>query len=226
MKSGLWKKLFLMILISQLTYTPCDIHTEDSTHPHKKEVKKEEPDFMNLGDKQIPAKKPVANWRTISQESLNYTGWGGTPDEISDGRHPSKGEPKDYYYLKITSRASARAIEQNSFAMMMSTCYEAAKTNGVYSIFSKFMDAVLLEYSPEEKSGTVTYNYPERGILYTCRYGRSENGLSTKECKGQMKDFGVVICGPKDGSWANCDCLSYVKFPGGKAMLSKRITYE
>lgn len=222
MNPGFYKKLFLIILISQLTYTPCDVHTKDK---HKHEFK-DEPNFMNLENKNLPEKKIIANWRSIPEEFLNYTGWGGSPDEISNGKHPSKGEPKEYYYLKIIAKASAKSIEQNSFAMMMSTCYESAKTNGVYDIFSKFMDAVLLEYSPEERSGTITYSYPERGILYTCRYGKTENGLAVKECKGQMKDFGVAICGPKDGSWASCECLSYVKFSGGKAMLSKRIQYE
>jgi len=128
---------------------------------------------MNLENKNLPEKKIISNWRSIPEEFLNYTGWGGSPDEISNGKHPSKGEPKEYYYLKIIAKASAKSIEQNSFAMMMSTCYESAKTNGVYDIFSKFMDAVLLVYVPKKdlEEAVVSQSHTDDAHVFTLANG-------------------------------------------------------
>lgn len=214
-----WKKIFLLVLISQLSYVPCEIHTHD-----KEQV--EEPSFMNLGDKKSPPRPKEADSSQDLAKLLQFSGWGGAPMLVSSGSHPSKGNPKDYYYLKVTAKASAKSISQKSTTQMMTSCQTSARINGMTQILHEFMDAVLLEQSPTERKGKVTYADPSLGVRYSCQYETSSKGVFSKNCEGQVKDYGVLICGPRNNSWAECECLSFVKITGGQSSLSSKITYE
>lgn len=223
-----WKKMIPVILIAQLTYIPCDINSQakDKKKNSKEKVEEPIPDFL---ENDPPAKKGTMKWRSFHKAIYEKEGWGGPPEAIADGDDPFDESKKDFFYKRITARASARSIEMNSPALMMSSCQDSAKLNGVEESYRGFINAFLRDNPPDENRGQVIYNNMARATHYSCKYGQDESrNIVAKECKGFIKDHGLAVCWPKGEakSWATCECLTYIKVDGGQNKLRTMVSYE
>ncbi|MCB1178478.1 MAG: hypothetical protein KDK36_12910 [Leptospiraceae bacterium] len=228
MKFLTWKKIVVIVLLSQLSYIPCEINSQGKSHDHGKDISNTIPDFLEK-DKSKRSKDNTAKWRSFHKTIYNFSGWGGEPDLISEGEDLSRSSNKDYFYMRIRSKASSASIEKESTALMMTSCQDSAKLYGVEGSYRLFINQVLIDNPPEERRGRIIYNNMARATHYSCKYGPGgNNSLEAKECKGFIKDHGIAVCWPigENNSWSSCECLTYIKVKGGESSLKAMINYE
>ncbi|TGK12559.1 lipoprotein LipL21 [Leptospira fluminis] len=147
---------------------------------------------------------------SVGDGGWSFEGWGGPPEQRNDGKTPKDTNPKDYYYMKFSSRASAKAVAKKSPAMMQSTCREASRLQGASDVVKKMVGETV-ESASGVSDGEATANVivsQSAGIV---------KGVGVYECKatGPGSD-------PKDVSkdnWEECQCVIYAKFPGGRDAL-------
>jgi hypothetical protein len=223
-----WKKVIPIILLSQLVYVPCEVSSQSKdkkvNRPQNEDMI---PDFLE--NKKTPPYKGKTTARGFHKSIYEKEGWGGPPETITDGNDPFDDSSKEYFYKRIQSHASAKALELNSPALLLSSCQDAAKLTGFEESFRSFINHYLKENSPEENRGRITYNNTSRATHYSCKYGPDENkNPVAKECRGFIKDHGLAVCWPKgeSKSWATCECLTYIKVEGGQNKLRTMINYE
>ncbi len=160
----------------------------------------------------------------MTELAMSTNGWGGSPDLLKNGTNPNESKSKEYFYLKVNAKASAKSIEKNSELGMKTSCMDAAGLVGTYDILSSFMDALIKEKSPNNETGIVTLEL-ENNKSYTCKYFESEDKkYKTKECSGVLQNRGIAHCWSSPGdSWETCGCLVYLYFPGGKESVLKKL---
>ena len=188
MKRKIIQNLIIFVLLAQLANVDCDLNSMAT----KKRDKADE-------------------------IALATNGWGGPPDSIKKGISPTESKVKEYFYTKVTAKASAKAIESGSDSRMQTTCIDAAGLVGTYDILATFMDALVQEKKLDDENGFVTLQLDE-SKSYSCR---------TKECTGVLQNRGVAECWPTSGdSWETCGCLVYIRFPGGKEAVMKKLSFQ
>ena len=147
---------------------------------------------------------------TVGTGGWSFEGWGGPPDQRSDGKTPKDTKPKDWYYMKFPARASAKAVSRKSQAMMQSTCKEGARLQGASDVIKKMIGETI-----ESASGVSD--------------GETTANVIVSESSGLVKGVGVYECkatGPgsdpsdvtKD-NWEECQCVIYAKYKGGRDAL-------
>lgn len=201
-----WKNTFIVVLLLQLSYIPCDVSGDNTSHSEKSHKSR----FRVLD---------LSNYRSLDK----FTGWGGAPGSLDENSSPENTEPKDWFYSKIKAKASIKSIQTNSHSMKINTCQSAAEINGVSSSFQSFLNEWLTENSPDLKKGKITLSVPDNRTSYTCSFQREGNSL-TQECSGSLKGHGIAGCWTLEGrDWEECECITYIHIPGGKASLRNRI---
>ena len=199
MRLKIFQNLFVFILLSQIANVDCDI--------------------------KAMATRNKNTTTTIANETF---GWGGPPELLRDGKNPIQSQIKEYFYLKSEGRASQKAIEQNSDSLMITTCSDAASLDGAHQILSSFMDAHIQELRGSDETGTVTLRVDENKS-YTCKYSQTEDKKAkSKECSGKIQNRGTALCWSTQpgGTWESCACLSYIRFPGGKDSVLKKLEFS
>jgi hypothetical protein len=229
MRSFTWKNTFIVLLILSLKQVPCELGSESQ------KPKDVEDAVTNISIKSKTIGSPGKSIKKLDPSKkrgfdiTKFQGWGGAPDAVESGQSLSENDKKEFYYLKVKARASAKSIENKSESMMQITCQDSARLTGVDKIFATFMDAYFLEKAPEEKRGTVKLEYPDKNISYTCKYSPDEKNqkIINRECKGIIREQGIYGCwAGASNSWSDCECLTYMKFPGGKEGIESKISYE
>ncbi len=155
-------------------------------------------------------------------------GWGGPPELVREGKDPTLSSVKEYFYLEVAGKASQKAIEHGYESSMITTCTDAASLTGAFEILSVFMDAHIQEKNGTDDSGVVTLQLDE-SKSYTCKYNESDDKkLKTKECKGTIQNRGTALCWSttESGSWETCSCLTYIRFPGGRDAVLKKLEFR
>ncbi|EPG65372.1 lipoprotein LipL21 [Leptospira wolffii] len=147
---------------------------------------------------------------SVGDGGWSFEGWGGPPEQRNDGKTPKDTNPKDYYYMKFSSRASTKAVAKKSPAMMQSTCREASRLQGASDVVKKMVGETV-----ESASGVSD--------------GEATASVIVSQSAGVVKGVGVYECkasgagsDPSDVSkdnWEECQCVIYAKFPGGRDAL-------
>lgn len=145
-------------------------------------------------------------------------GWGGAPEQRSDGKTPRDTLPRDWYYMKYSARASDKSIAKKDQMMMKSTCREAARMQGAADVVRKMVGETL-----ESASGVSD--------------GQSTGQTIVSQASGLIKGVGVYEClsmGPgtlrtdaMKENWESCECVIYAKYDGGRdALVAKAKSLE
>lgn len=154
---------------------------------------------------------------SVGDGGWSFEGWGGPPEQRNDGKTPRDTNPKDYYYMKFASRASAKAIAKKNPVMVQSTCRESARLQGTSEVIRKMLGEC-------HNAGFFTCNESNHGITTDCNPFISASlakGVGIYECKatGPGSDPNDVS---KD-NWEECQCVIYAKFPGGRNALVAKV---
>ena len=168
------------------------------------------------------------NATTVGKSGWIFEGWACAPDSAKalEGKSPAhycakvEKKDKDYLYMKFSARASQKAIQMNSIGMKQTTCREAARLQVAADGLAKILGEYL-----EKASGVSD--------------GQSTGVAIIAQTKGIMKGVGIYDCcsidektgrcaeiGQKE-NWVECQCVGYMKFPGGQDGLvaqAKRVT--
>lgn len=198
MKTKVIQNLIVLTLLAQIANVDCDLKA--------KAIRKK-------------------NNTTIANE---VQGWGGPPELVREGKNPLQSEVKEYFYLKASGKASKKAIEQNSETAIITTCTDAANLVGSYEILTYFMDEHIQTEKVLDESGIVTLKLDDANS-FSCKYSESEDKkLKSKDCRGTVKNRGTALCWAtaSNGSWENCACLSYIRFPGGQDAVLKKLEFS
>ncbi|MDX1958183.1 MAG: lipoprotein LipL21 [Leptospiraceae bacterium] len=133
-----------------------------------------------------------------------FEGWAGPPEEVSK-------KPFDFFYMKKVARASEKAVNKRSGAMMQSTCVDAATTQAKGDLIGKMIGESLTGAS---------------GVSD----GESTGAVVVREFNGKLKGVNVKECKPKavatpdvpGSEYTECECVIFVKIPGGRdAIIAK-----
>ncbi|MCX7997785.1 MAG: hypothetical protein N3A69_02375 [Leptospiraceae bacterium] len=199
-----WKKIFLMLIITQLQYSPCEVSFGSHLHSHKELL------LAQTTKEPLTKKKDFSkrNWGSLDKEDT----W---EDSLS----------KDYYFTKVKARPAKHLEESGSSKMKMQSCYDAAKTQGIYNIFSELSLEYLKENSPNVREGKVIYDNPKTHLYFSCSFHSPATSFQIISCYGKAKNYGVSECDPID-SWSACNCKVYLYLPGGKNFLNQNIQIQ
>lgn len=147
---------------------------------------------------------------TVGDGGWAGEGWGGPPEQRSDGKSPKDTKPRDWYYMKYRAAASEKAIASKKAAMMQSTCKEAARVQGAADVIRKMVGETI-----EGASGVSD--------------GQSTGQVLVSQLNGNVRGVGVYECkaigpgsDPRDVSkdnWEQCECVIYTKYDGGRESL-------
>jgi hypothetical protein len=135
---------------------------------------------------------------TVGEGAKKFEGWGGAPDA------PGK-KPFDFFYMKATGRASNKAMDKRSGAMMQTTCTDAAVTGMKGNMIGK-----LIGESVQGASGVS--DGESTGVVVVREFSGQLQGVNVKECKALYPDEPST---PFSG-WKECECVVFIKIPGGK----------
>ncbi|MBK8397826.1 MAG: lipoprotein LipL21 [Leptospiraceae bacterium] len=138
-----------------------------------------------------------------------FEGWAGPPEQPN-------AKPFEFFYMKSTGRASQKAMDKRSGAMMQTTCTDAATTKVKGDLIGK-----LVKESIEGASGVA--DGESTGVVVVREFGGTLGGVNVKECKNLYPDDPNI---PYSG-WKECECIVYIKVPGGRdAVVAKATSYE
>ena len=147
-----------------------------------------------------------------------FEGWACKPDAakakqgLSPAEYCEDDAKKDYLYMKFSARASQRAVQRGSVAMMKSTCRRAARDQASAEIYAKLKGEII-----ENASGVVD--------------GESTGQAIITQLKGKVRGIGVYDCCPlnpetgecddinnikREDKWKECDCVATAYLKGGE----------
>jgi hypothetical protein len=141
---------------------------------------------------------------TVGKGGKQFEGWAGPP-ESPDSR------PFDYFYMKYPGRASAKAIEKKSGAMMQSTCVDAATLQAKGDLIGK-----MIGESIEGASGVS--DGESTGKVVVREFEGKLQGVNTKECRP------TAIAKPEipGSEYLECECVIFVRIDGGRDSILAR----
>jgi hypothetical protein len=131
-------------------------------------------------------------------------GWAGSPDS------PGK-KPYDYFYMKKSARASQKAVDKKSGAMMKETCTDAATTSAKGDLIGK-----MVGESVQGASGVS--DGESTGKVVVREFNAKVQGVNTKECKPLMPQDPQIPY----AEWKECECVIFVKIDGGREAIVAR----
>lgn len=149
--------------------------------------------FVNLGCSSTE-KDPT----TVGEGGKVFEGWAGPPED------PKK-KPLEYYYMKRVNRASPKAVERRSGAMMQETCTSGAALTAKADFMRKMIGETLTGaegVSDGESTGKVV----------VAEFNGKVKGINTRECR-PLKQVQPEAPGIE---WEECECVMFARVPGGK----------
>ncbi len=157
---------------------------------------------------------------TVGKNGWIFEGWACAPDAAMalKGQSPAhycKGKKAEYLYMKFSSRASDKAIRLNSPGMKQSTCREASRLQVAADGLAKILGEQLEKASgvSDGQSTGVAIISQTKGIM---------NGVGVYDCCAVNVETGrCAEIGEKE-DWKECQCVGYMKFPGGKKGLETK----
>ena len=162
-------------------------------------------------------------------------GWAGNPDNPNE-------KPFDYFYMHMAGRASQKAIDKKSGAMMEMTCKNLATTNIKRDLIGKMIyESVQLDYtfnSKEQFSYLIethkdlfanSFNAinlaaisdrdpPYSAIVLVKEYLGKINEIKVKDCQS----IGIPDPEVPFSEWKECECIVYVYIKGGRDTIITR----
>ena len=165
--------------------------------------------YFSAGDCSGSGKK-----ENLKPDAKNEGYWDVSPETKQSGKKQKVEEPKDWFYLQYSAKASSSSVERALQSLMQTTCREAAKIQGKAEVSKKMFLNSLSE------AGLCSSEDEEAN----CASFASENSSS-------VKTFNILNCeatgiGPepekKPGSWEECICILYANYPGGKAAIVQK----
>lgn len=133
-----------------------------------------------------------------------FEGWAGPPDSPTT-------KPFDHFYMKHTARASVKAVEKKSGAMMQSTCTEAATLQGKGNLMRKMIGETL-------QGASGVSDGESTGMVLVSEFSGKIKGVSTKACKGLAQPDPQVPY----SEYKECECIIFTKIEGGKDAIIAR----
>ena len=141
---------------------------------------------------------------TVGKDGYRFEGWAGSPED-------PKEKPFDFFYMKSVGRASNKAMEKRSGAMMQKTCTDAAVLSVKGDLIGKLIGESIEGASSLQDGESM-------GLIVKREFSGQLQGVNVKECKALYPDEAST---PYSG-WKECECVVFVKIPGGKeAVLAK-----
>lgn len=141
---------------------------------------------------------------SVGEGGKQFEGWHGHPEDVNK-------RPFEFYYMKSVGKASPKAMEKRSGAMMQSTCTDAATTKVKGDLIGK-----LVGESIQGASGVS--DGESTGAVVVREFQGKLQGVNVKECKALYKDDPEI---PYSG-WKECECVVFIKVPGGRdAVIAK-----
>ena len=138
------------------------------------------------------------------KDGTQFEGWAGPPED------PSK-KPHEYFYMKHAARASKKAIDMKSGAMMQSTCTEASALQGKGNLMRKMIGETL-----QGASGVA--DGESTGSVLVSEYTGKIKGVSSKECKGLAQADPQIPY----SEYKECECVIFSRIEGGKDSIIAR----
>ncbi|MCB1176135.1 MAG: lipoprotein LipL21 [Leptospiraceae bacterium] len=133
-----------------------------------------------------------------------FEGWAGPPEDV-------KKKPYDYFYMKTAGRASEKALNKRSGAMMQTTCVDAATVNAKGDLIGKMIGESITGasgISDGESTGKVVVR----------EFQGKLQGVNTKECKPiAVPDPSIPL-----SEYKECQCVIFVKIDGGRDSIVAR----
>ena len=155
---------------------------------------------------------------TTGPDGWIVEGWGGPPEQRSDGKTPKNTTPKEWFYMKFFARASDKAIKQKSPGMMMSTCREAARLQGASDVVKKMVGETL-----ESASGVS--DGQSTGLVIVSQSSGIVQGVGVYDCKANGP--GNVSGDASKENWEECICVIHARYEGGRdAMVGRAKAIE
>jgi hypothetical protein len=135
---------------------------------------------------------------SVGKGAKQFEGWAGPPEDASK-------KPFDYFYMKYSARASEKAVNKKSGAMMQSTCTDAATTMAKGDLVGKLVGESLTGASGVSDGEST-------GKVVVREFAAKVKGVNTKECAAR----GIAKPEIPGSEWLECECVMYVKIDGGK----------
>lgn len=156
----------------------------------------------------------------VVNEIWSFEGWSGPPEQGKDSKTPDDSILKEYYYTKFSARASLKSIAKKNPLMMRATCQESARLESPSYVIRKII-------GEPHTTGFFSSNKSNQSITTDCNPSISASlvqSIKVYECKaiGPGSDPADVT---KD-NWEECECIIYVKFPGGRDALVAKAQKE
>ncbi|MCB1176136.1 MAG: lipoprotein LipL21 [Leptospiraceae bacterium] len=133
-----------------------------------------------------------------------FEGWAGPPEDV-------KAKPAEYFYMKTAGRASEKALNKRSGAMMQTTCTDAATVNAKGDLIGKLIGESITGasgISDGESTGKVVVR----------EFSGKLQGVNVKECKPiAVPDPSIPL-----SEYKECQCVIFVKVPGGRDAIVAR----
>ncbi len=164
---------------------------------------------------------------TVGPNGWIFEGWACAPDAALGlkGLSPAQyceGKKKEYLYVKFSARASDKAIRANSPGMKQSTCREASRLQVAADGLAKII-------GEEVRRASGTSDGQSTGVAIIAQTKGIMNGVGIYDCCAVDADTGLCTKLGKKEDWKECQCVGYMKFPGGQKGLvttAKRIREE
>lgn len=133
-----------------------------------------------------------------------FEGWAGPPEDV-------KAKPAEYFYMKTAGRASEKALNKRSGAMMQTTCVDAATVNAKGDLIGK-----MIGESITGASGVA--DGESTGKVVVREFQGKLQGVNVKECRAiSTPDPSIPL-----SEYKECQCVIFVKIPGGRDAIVAR----
>jgi hypothetical protein len=153
---------------------------------------------------------------SVGENGWVFEGWACAPDTAAAKRGESpadycKGDSSkfDYLYMKFSAVASEKAIKSTRIAAMQSTCRQAAKDQ----ISGDALSKVIGDYI--EKASGVSDGQSTGQVIVSQTQGLIK-GIGVYDCCSLDAETGVCAKKGEPETWEQCQCVGFMKFPGGQ----------
>lgn len=153
---------------------------------------------------------------SVGEAGWVFEGWACAPDTAAAKRGESpadycKGDTSkfDYLYMKFSAVASEKAIKSGRIASMQSTCRQAAKDQ----ISGDALSKVIGDYI--EKASGVSDGQSTGQVIVSQTQGLIK-GIGVYDCCSLDNDTGLCVKKGEPETWEQCQCVGFMKFPGGQ----------